>query len=755
MSMKEKEITSNRPLKRIAHARQMANGEWDKPHLLQEHLDGVATFAFHFADKFGNSDWGRAAGLLHDLGKGSYAFQAYIRTQSGYDLSAHLETELGKGRVTHSTHGAVWANDEWKGIGKILAYLIAGHHGGLPNWNHQIGGGGNLADRLQKSAVEQLPKLPKKFIEQTTQSVKMPLSTPCGEALAEEFIHLWIRLLYSCLVDADFLDTERYMNGEQHSLRSGHSSLKKLKQLLDFYMASFGTPKSVVNKVRASVLQQCRERASDTAGLFTLTVPTGGGKTLASMAFALEHALNFAKNRVIMVIPYTSIIEQTAQVYKDIFGEENVLEHHSSLDPEKENRESRLATENWDAPIVVTTNVQFFESLFAAKSSACRKLHNIVNSVVIIDEVQMLPTDYLKPILQVVKGLTDHFKVTMVLCSATQPAVTGTVGSGKNAFAAIAPSDCKEIMQDPNPVELTKALQRVEVQQLGKFDDWSVLATELTNHESVLCVVNTRRDCRELFDLMPSGTIHLSANMCGEHRSVVIEAIKQRLQRGEFVRVVSTQLVEAGVDFDFPVVFRAMAGFDSIAQAAGRCNREGKLDRGLVFVFEPPRAAPLGQLRKGAQAGKTILSVDPEGCKNLLPSTFTRYFQFFFGDLKSFDKKDMHSLLVRDATEASVQFRTAAKLFKMIDDQNQVSVVVKHRGRKTDSRVLIQSLRNDGPGRTLMRKLQRFTVTLPENAFKEISGSFEEVHGIWCQDADTIYDETLGFVGNDGEIPIC
>lgn len=456
-----------------------------------------------------------------------------------------------------------------------------------------------------------------------------------------------------------------------------------------------------------------------------------------------------------MVIPYTSIIEQTAQVYKQVFGDENVIEHHSALDPESETRASRLATENWDAPIIVTTSVQFFESLFAARSSSCRKLHNIVNSVVIIDEVQMLPVDYLKPILQSLSSLVNYFKVTTVLCSATQPAITGRIGSEAAAFTGLEEKLCREIMLNPSPELLTKQLQRVEVEELGKFEDWQAVADELQRYDSVLCVVNTRRDCRALFNLMPQGTIHLSANMCGEHRSRVIRSIKERLRAGEKVRVVSTQLVEAGVDFDFPVVFRAMAGLDSIAQAAGRCNREGLLKKGQVFVFEPPKRAPIGMLRKGEQAGKTILSTDSEGAKSLTPETFKKYFQLFFSDLGTFDRKNMHDLLVRDACEIEIQFRTAAREFKMIDDQNQISVIVKYEGDKMDSRKLINELKFAGPSRTLLRRLQRFTITLPEKVFLEVQSGFEEVNGYWCQLADTVYDDVLGFVGFEGEIPIC
>jgi len=746
----------------LAHVREDGPREWFI-HDLEDHLTDVARFAKTSATNFSGQDWIAAASLLHDMGKGSDAFQNKIKLKSGYDPQAHIKD--GEGQAPHSTHGAAWAYQEWgPQIGKVLAYLIAGHHGGLPDWAHTIGVGGNLEYRLKPDEISKLPKLSDEFVTEITNTLQMPGTIPEFISKGEyEHFHLWIRILYSCLVDADFLDTERFMNQEKFDTRGKHSSMEVLKKIFDAHMAGLvkKAPKTPVNKIRAEILAQCIQQAKHEPGLFSLTVPTGGGKTLSSMAFALEHAVRHNKDRIIMVIPYTSIIEQTAKTYEEIFHGENVIEHHSSLDPDKETLQSRLATENWDAPIIVTTSVQFFESLFAARSSACRKLHNITNSVVIIDEVQMLPTDYLKPILHSIKGLTSYFNVSMVLCTATQPAITSEIfqkGNGEY-YAILEKEKCREIMGSPTPEELTEQLQRVRVEQLKKFPEWHLVAEELKQHSQVLCIVNTRNDCRELHSQMPDKTtIHLSANMCGEHRSNCIEAIKKKLDAKKPVRVVSTQLVEAGVDFDFPVVFRAMAGFDSIAQAAGRCNREGKLKdkgkliKGKVFVFEPPKPAPVGALRKGEQAGATILSVDPEGCKKLSPQTFKRYFKLYFSNLNSFDKQDMESLLVKDASDFNFQFRTAAQKFKMIDDQPQVSVVVWYEKEKI--RKMIDELRYKGPYRNLMRRLQRYTISIPENVFDEVRSSFEEVQGIWCQNADTLYDNVLGFVGYEGDVPI-
>ena len=310
-------------------------------------------------------------------------------------------------------------------------------------------------------------------------------------------------------------------------------------------------------------------------------------------------------------------------------------------------------------------------------------------------------------------------------------------------------------------------MQRVIVDNIEKYEEWGSLACDLATYSQVLCVVNTRKDCLDLHALMPEGSILLSANLCGEHRSTIIADIKTALKSNKPIRVISTQLVEAGVDIDFPVVYRAMAGFDSIAQAAGRCNREGKLEKdgrkikGKVMVFHPPKPAPPGFLRKAADAGAELLRIDPEGCKNLRADIFQRYFRNFYGNgVSSFDKKNIQSLLGKDAQQQEFQFRTAARKFKLIDDQNQVAVVVWHKGTNTSGKQLIGQLKKYGPSRKLFRKLQRFTVTIPERKFLEVKESMMvEVNGLWCQSVDYAYDETLGFVGldinpNDGAICI-
>ena len=399
----------------LAHVRY--DGDTFALHDLNEHLRGVGKLAEEYAQVFGSGDWARVAGLWHDLGKYSAEFQNRIKSVSGYDADAHLEGQSG--RVDHSTAGAQHAVNQFGVHGRILAYCIAGHHAGLPDWHTSETAGGALKVRLDDDS--HLKRTLSQTIPHEILSQPKPTSALLGKA---EGFALWVRMLFSCLVDADFLDTEAFMDADTAAQRLNTVTPPDLLPRFNAYMEeqfSHASP-TQVNRIRAEVLRQCRDKAQEAPGLFSLTVPTGGGKTLSSLAFALEHAVHHGKRRIIYAIPYTSIIEQTANVFRGIFPDE-VIEHHSNLDPEKETVKSRLVSENWDAPLVVTTNVQFFESLFAARTSRCRKLHNIVDSVVVLDETQLLPPEFLQPILDVMKALVRDYGVTFVLSTATQPAL--------------------------------------------------------------------------------------------------------------------------------------------------------------------------------------------------------------------------------------------------------------------------------------------------------------------------------------------
>jgi CRISPR-associated endonuclease/helicase Cas3 len=727
----------------MAHVRKDDDGVWHK-HSLEEHLREVSRLAGEFAQPFNSAEWAALAGLWHDLGKYSARFQIYIKSASGYDRQeAHIEGSPG--RVNHSSAGAIYACERMGAKGRFLAYLIAGHHAGLPDWFSIETGAAALAYRLE--AKEHLAELPFPIIPSAISNPGItPSSKPPGGATG---LALWLRMLFSCLVDADFLDTEMFMNAEKAATRAGYRPLGSLMADFNHHMLIKTSQADLtqVNVIRHQILRQCRDKAVLPPGIFSLSVPTGGGKTLASMAFALEHARCQNKQRVIYVIPYTSIIEQTAGIFREIFGE-NVVEHHANLDPDKdEDARSRLATENWDAPIIVTTNVQFFESLFAARTSRCRKLHNIVNSVVILDEAQLLPPEFLQPVADVINLLAVHYGVTFVLSTATQPKLESFHSVGVQPFRGL-DSVC-EIIDDPDV--LYDALERVEVHvpnDLTTPCSWDSLADELVQHPNVLCIVNRRDDARRLYQLMPEATLHLSALMCGEHRSRVIADIKARLKRKEPVRVISTQLVEAGVDLDFPVVYRALAGLDSIAQAAGRCNREGKLNSpGQVMVFVPPTPAPPGLLRQAAQISVSLLAGSD---RNILGRNLAgQFFEHLYVRAPSLDKQGITDLLTCDARDGQIQFRTAAERFRLIDDSAYQTILVWY----GESPALLEELAYVGPTRYLMRKLQRYAVNIPRHLFLKLEkqGDVHLIRGIYAQVGDRLYDESLGVV-IDGSI---
>lgn len=713
--------------KMIAHV-----AEDGRVHGLEEHLRETARRAGAFASEFGCREWGELTGLWHDLGKYSEEFQTYIRAVNNPD--AHINQRGGD----HSTAGALHALRQLGSFGQICTYPIAGHHAGLPDW--QEGGPASLALRLQ--AIERLEKALVSGIPDDILNRSLPKARPkaAGTELSRSF---WLRMLFSCVVDADFLDTEAFFNPEKTQQRGDYPSMDVLFSKFNEFMAQKAAQvtDTPVNRIRADILHQCITKAQSPSGLFTLTVPTGGGKTLSSMAFALHHAVKYGKRRIIHVIPYTSIIEQTADQFRQIFADA-VVEHHSNLDVEDENRDSarsRLACENWDAPVIVTTSVQFFESLFASRTSRCRKLHNLVNSVVVLDEVQLLPPDFLKPILEVLTELQQNYGMTIVLSTATQPALAPhkTIDYDFKGLSGMT-----EIMDDP--ASLFAQLKRTEVSIIGSLQQaqsWESLSSDLQQHDSVLCIVNRRDDARDLWELMPEGTFHLSALMCGAHRSRQIDLIKSRLKDGKPTRVVSTQLVEAGVDLDFPVVYRAAAGLDSIAQAAGRCNREGLQEKGLVYVFAPPSKIPAGHLRQAAEIGMRLLGVD--GDKALAPKGFIAFFREFYwmrGD--RLDREKILDLLRNDA-QLHFSFREAAKRFKLIDEAAQAPVIVRY-----DNDELLGLLERQGPERWLLRKLQRYVVNLPRRLHGQLlaSGAIREVHpGLYLQGHGALYDQNLGF----------
>jgi CRISPR-associated endonuclease/helicase Cas3 len=766
-------------------------------HDLESHLIGVACGASSFF-RAGSveRDVAFLAGIWHDLGKYRDGFQRYIR-MVGSSGDAHIEGKLPTGSdKTHSAAGALWALEELKRqrgakgevLARVLQYLIAGHHAGLDNWHDGLKQrlAGADASREFRDALTGDPPanvLSGSLDANSLQSV--PTQIQPRETIPGRFA-LWVRMLFSALVDADFLDTEAFMNPQAAVQRQNNSvRMEELLTSFDRYMAgkartvtAAGLSSTPVNRCRAEVLQACRDKASGPTGTYTLTVPTGGGKTLASLAFALTHAVKHRKRRVVMAIPYTSIIEQTAEVYREVFSaldEDVVLEHHSNAESDEgaETARSRLASENWDAPVIVTTTVQLFESLFARKTSRCRKLHRLIDSVLIIDEAQLLPVQFMQPVVDVLRLLVLDHGVTVVLCTATQPTLTEQRRFGGQGLRGYALGDVKAIIDDE--ISLHRALRRVQVhlpRDLKTPEAWAEMATKARQHEAVLTIVSRRADARTLYSEMtgqegPGGVWHLSALMCPQHRSEVIADIKVALQKrrdallggraAQPVRVVSTQLVEAGVDLDFPVVYRALAGLDSIAQAAGRCNREGALERGDVYVFVPPKAAPPGLLRTAAQACAVVLDdlvTSEDGGDPLSLDRIAKYFGRLYADVHSLDAKGICDALTLeiDTIEKAlaVRFRDASEAFRLIDDENSATVFVRWRSDRCRESVdqLIGKLESDGPARWLMRKLQRYGVTIYEHDLQKLlaRGDVREVGpGLYVQsESDLFYDPVLG-----------
>ena len=688
----------------IAHARQDSSEIWHS-HPLQKHLQKVAQLAKRFAGRYG-SLFAEYAGLLHDLGKFQEAFQKYIRNASGFEKeNAHLEdvesTKLRK--ISHSTAGAKYAVERLNPFfGHLLAELIAGHHAGLADWYDN----GSLKHRLQQADNELEASLsglaesglPKDFFPLSDDDLMRDFFAFWEDGAKLEELHIWLRFLFSCLVDADFLDTEAFMNGyadadtaQAAGLRPKFPGLDELHRRYEQYMSQLNEKSdkdSFLNQERHAILQQCFSAAETDRTLFSLTVPTGGGKTLASLGFALKHALKFGKKRIIYAIPFTSIIEQNADVFRKALGDDAVLEHHSNLEvaDNKETAKTRLATENWDAPLIVTTNVQLFESLFAAKTSRCRKIHNIADSVVILDEAQQLPRDFQKPITDMMRVLARDYGVTFVLCTATQPELGKNIDAfGRTILEGL--PDVREIVADK--IALSEKLRRVCIKMPlpnGEAQSWQEIADEIAMRPCVLAVVNTRKHAQKLFAALPSDGIklHLSANMCATHRSEVIALVRRYLalyRAGSLHKplwLVSTQLIEAGVDLDFPCVYRAMAGLDSIAQAAGRCNREGKLPQlGEVVVFRAEEGAPSGSLKQGQDITEEMLKAGLLG-DPLSPSAFAEYFRRFNGK-GDVDKHDITRLLMAESSSnenpLAIKFRTAAERFRLIDNQGVALVV--------------------------------------------------------------------------------
>lgn len=699
-----------------AHSNGSDKEDWQ---LLIDHLHNTAQLASGFGANEDMSKLAYIAGRMHDLGKYSAEFQARL--------------EGSTQRVDHSTAGALELrkmsqNPECQAFAELLAYCIAGHHTGLPDYGNvsDMPGESTLMGRMKTTPKDyqacQADLSQESFVWPDLRNFK-PIYNKKGFPFSLSFL---TRMVYSALVDADFLDTETVMRG--YVPRGGYDSIPVLCERFNVFLKQFSQPKREIDRVRTETLQACIDKAVCEPGFFTLTVPTGGGKTYASLAFALNHAMLHNLQRVIYVMPFTTIIEQNAGKFKECLGAENVLEHHSNFDWEKFTKHQeekpddvthqavdklKLASENWDIPIVVTTNVQFFESLFANRSSRARKVHNMAKSVLVFDEAQMIPLDYMSPCMYALRELVVNYGSSVVFCTATQPELQTFMPEEKNSqwrapFTELA----------PEPQKLFDFYHRVDVCMLGKMSDVDLLQ-RLNEHAQVLCIVNTRRHAKELFTgLEGDGNFHLSTLMCPSHREQVVEEIRQRLSSGRACRVVSTSVLEAGVDLDFPVGYRALAGLDSINQAAGRVNREMKQGVQSLYVFEPDSPVIKKEPRYITQNVAVVRSVARDHVDRMISIDAIRaYFSQLYNlkDNQAFDyKKILESLSI---SESHFSFAEASKNFRLIED-NSVAVIIPY---NQEVEGLIEELKYSLYPSRLLRKLQRYSVSIYENEFNSLN----------------------------------
>ena len=724
---------------------------------LSAHLDQVGRLAQSFAPQ-PLAELARVAGLWHDIGKFNPAFQRYIAQNPELSNEGSATTHA-KG-VPHSAAGAALALERIQDTvsGRMLALVISAHHGALKSYR--------FLETIRASGLPLLESsrgggLPLELEEQTPSFAGMP------SALA-------VRMLFSALVDADLLDTEEWDIGVPRATSSSDMTTLR-KRLATFCQAKMETAKAAacsekeerLAALRRTVYEACVQAAEQPRGHFTFTVPTGGGKTLSGLAFALHHAELHGLRRVIVVAPYTSILEQTAEVYRHAVGEENIIEHHSNISPNLDTNRNRQACENWDAPIIVTTSVQLLESLHAAHKRDCRKLHRVVGSVLLLDEVQTFPVDLLQPIHAVLKRLVDDFGCTVVHGTATQPLLSGLYGKRRRSLL---PKDLAVPMREimPDPAALFHAMRdRFALEILGDLQQPLapvLLAEDVRRQSRALVITHSRKDARHLAELLGPECLHLSAAMCAAHRTDVLRTARHRLEHALPCAIVATQLVEAGVDIDFPVVYRALAGLETLAQAAGRCNRAMKLpEPGRFVVYRAGRPHDTDE--------DILDSRPPRGTPRLgMEVALSEYFARCIPDLhdpmlfpeyagKILSKLDTDSRGIR-ALEDNWDFEEVEKGFRMIDETH-ISVVAPY----GDAPLLLRELRQDGPTRQRFRALQRYTVGLSTHIFDALfrSGWLEPVlphdaseASLWCvREGDTSpYDSRFGFASVEADVKL-
>lgn len=753
-----------------------AEGGWEP---LRDHLYAVAARAGQYAAAFDACQQGQIAGLLHDLGKYGDLFQARLR---------------GEARgIDHASAGAVEALRRYQRAAVAAAVAIQGHHGGL-----------QVADRsaLQALSPAHLAEPSPENLTRSGADLELLMERFCADglqlpaAIDEAFCDvlaeppgaamLDVRMLYSALVDADFIETEahfRAVGRDQGPPRPEPLELEPARDLdiLQAYLHELAAASRAAENVqgmRADLLTCCLQAGQKPPGLYTLTAPTGAGKTLAMLAFALRHAAEHGLRRIVMVIPYLTIIEQTVQVYREALGqgrdsgtlERYILEHHSLAGSRDDDGKSahdgddtgaralRMLTENWDAPIIVTTSVQFLESLHAARPGACRKLHRLARSVILFDEVQTLPGPLAVPTLATLSRLADRYGSSVVFSTATQPAFAHLHDTvGKFCASGWRP---QEIV--PTDLELFQRARRTTVrwpdshhQPLG----WPELAQRLAESRQVLCIVNLKRHAWALLDALSAedDVFHLSTSMCPAHRQEVLDEVRRRLDSALPCRLISTQCVEAGVDVDFPLVWRAWGPLEAIAQAAGRCNRNGHAQLADVVVFRPlteddRRPYPDEAYQQAAQVAQTLLAeLGTDGFDISDPETFTRYYRRLYSlqDPDRYEPLRSRDPLIGGIYECN--FPRVAEHYRLIE-QNSVNLLVPYCLQSWEK--LAHEARNRGITRNWVQLARPHTVSIfrpragdPVHSYLEpvsVAGRQEYAHDWYIYTDPDSYDPRLG-----------
>lgn len=763
----------------IAHFRKLDESE----QLLTEHLENVAKISSKLASKIDLQDAGEILGLLHDLGKNSKKFQQYIRSATGF-LNPDIDDEYVdfvnlKGKIDHSTAGAQWIwqrfryfGPQGRIIGKILAVCLASHHGGMLDCLELNGTNGfikrigksdlktNLSECLTKADATLLVRLErlstkaflKDFIKKII-AVAQPANKEEPELIESFRLGLLTRFLFSCLIDADRTDSADFEfpeNIEKRSLQpvDWQPAIERIEEKVNSF--SFRTP---IDSIRREISENCRRKAEDSQGIYTLTVPTGGGKTLSSIRWALHHANKHKLDHIIYIIPFTSIIEQNAEEVRKVLEKSGdsrpwVLEHHSNLEPETQTWQSKLSCENWDTPIIFTTMVQFLEVLFGGGTRGARRMHTLAYSVLIFDEIQSLPVNCVHLFCNALQFFVDHAKTTALLCTATQPLLNDLKNADKGQLN-IPPEN--ELV--PDVKTLFDKLRRVTIQNRCRPKGWSadeiagLALAELGEKESCLVVVNTKNWARQLYELCRDELktdeniiFHLSTNLCPAHRKEIFSEINQRLDDKKPVLCISTQLIEAGVDVDFHSVIRFLAGLDSIAQAAGRCNRNGKRATADVHIVNPAEEHidMLEDIRIGRDIALRIFS-EPEHEDYLDPEVIRRYFSYYFyrrsgimdypltvdqvgrnGDsLLNLLGDNPHNIgRVNNPIALQQSFKTAGRLFQAIKAPTRSVIVQYGRGREIVSQLCADF--EPSKAHDLLKQAQQYLVNVFPNVWEKL-----------------------------------